>query len=723
MIGVPAAVRLTGRALERISLLRERALAMQHSLSPFTHEVERQVLLAEGLQATEGESRLLGFAERIYHILDGMTPVIGEGELIVGLPLFTDGSEEDRLAMATAQETIARLHPKAGGMTGHMTIDEESLLRLGVRGILQRIDELDAAHHEFYAACRRALGGILTAAEHYRTHALCLAEASADPVVAGEYRAGAETLAQVPVHPARTFREALQSHYFVLYCLHMESFGQLYGRVDRWAYPYYLADITAGRLTDEEALELLSAYYSKINELHGTWPTAVLVGGQDTDGNDVTNALSYLCLDALDATCLVNPSLAISCHPGTPDALLRRGCELLLKGHARPAFFNDTVIVPGMEAAGCTRAEAVNYVHSSCVEITPGGCSNVWVASPYLDLLLPLEWIFNEGRSFLPTNPETGLDLGPLERYASFDSLLAAYQRQLAAYINKEANGQVSVRRERWENNAYPLLSCFVRDCLERGMDIDRGGARHNWVMPSHVGLANTIDSLAIIRELVYTRRSHMLAELRDLLLHPDRQEERRQIARSIIPYGNDCAQTDELAKALTDFIADTYTQVKEPVLDSSFHPGYFCWVMHEHWGRQTGASLDGREAGEVLADGSGAAQGRDRRGPTTAINSVTGWNHTPCLGGIAMNLKFTAHSLRGPEGAEALLALVKSYLAQGGFEIQINVVSAETLRDAQTNPTHHRDLVVRVAGFSEYFVLLSPAMQNEVIARTAHEC
>jgi formate C-acetyltransferase len=347
----------------------------------------------------------------------------------------------------------------------------------------------------------------------------------------------------------------------------------------------------------------------------------------------------------------------------------------------------------------------------------------VWVASPYLSLLLPLEWVLNQGESALTESRHISLDLGPLEQFTTFESFFNAYQTQLAAYIRHETEGQIAARRGRFERNAYPLLSCFVRDCLARGLDMDQGGARHNWVLPSHVGLANAVDSLAVIRELVYRRKTHTLADIRDLLHDPVRAAERQLLARSITPYGNDCAATDDLAKQVTDFITETYRTLREPVLDSTFHPGYFCWIMHERMGSITGASPDGRPAGAVLADGSGAAQGRDRVGPTAAINSATSWEHSPCLGGIAVNLKFAPDTLRGDAGTDALLALVQSFLAQGGFELQVNVVDSDILRNAQAHPEHYRDLVVRVAGFSEYFTLLSPATQDEVISRTAHEC
>lgn len=714
---------LCPEAQQRIAALREDILLLQ--MRENNVELEKYVIGSQVLAALPVEtSRPALHAEVVFQRLTRMTPLIQQGELIVGRMRYVE-TEADAEELKQANQ-LPNPHPSTRGMAGHMTIDEGALLRDGVTGTLARIDEYahqyvdDPERQEFYRACRGVLDGVLIAAEHYRAQAEALATACNDPVQAEEYRQIACTLAQVPCHEARSVREALQSHFFLIYCLRMESYGHVPGRLDQWLYPYYQMDKERG-VSDEEILELLCAYYLKYNELHGTWPSSVMVGGQREDGQDVTNPLSYLCLDAMEAVNLVNPALAISCHPGSPDALLLRGCDLLIQGYARPAFFNDDVIIPGMVHAGCTRAEAINYIHSTCVEITPGGCSNVWVASPYVNLVAPLEWLLNRGQSFLVSNPASGLDLGPLEQFTTFESFLDAYKQQLSALIEHAVNEQIALRQQRWDYNCFPLLSCFVCDCLERGKDIDRGGARHNWVMPSHVGLANLVDSLTIIRESVYQRGTHTLDALRELLLDAEKVDERQLLAHTIIPYGNDCVQTDAVAIAITKFIAETYYHHREPVLDSTFHPGYFCWMMHAWLGQQTGASIDGREAGAVLADGAGSAQGRDRGGPTAAINSVTQWNHTPCLGGTALNLKFSAGTLLDTSGRQVLLALIKSFMAQGGFEIQINVLHAEALQHAKVQPEQYRDLVVRVAGFSEYFVKLPSEIQEEVIARTMH--
>ena len=278
-------------------------------------------------------------------------------------------------------------------------------------------------------------------------------------------------------------------------------------------------------------------------------------------------------------------------------------------------------------------------------------------------------------------------------------------------------------RHRRNDHCVNPLLSCFVNDCLERGLDIEQGGAKYNWIMPSFVGMANLVDALYAIKELVFDGKQLTLCQLKDILDNNFEGQEslRYQILNKIPKYGNDIDDIDKLFGFFTEHIVAECTRHKGMHSNGDLIPSVFCWEMHERFGRQTQASPDGRLAGFPLGDGSGPCQGREMNGPTASIISSTKWDHHRLIGGVAVNLKFSKASL-GSNSVEVMKFLVKTYMERGGFEVQINVVDNETLKKARQNPDQYRDLVVRIGGYSDYFVKLTPQMQDEVILRTTHE-
>ena len=267
-----------------------------------------------------------------------------------------------------------------------------------------------------------------------------------------------------------------------------------------------------------------------------------------------------------------------------------------------------------------------------------------------------------------------------------------------------------------------PFLSCFVNDCLERGTDIEQGGARYNWIMPSFVGMANLVDSLYTLKELVFEKKEFTIAELKQILDNNFDGEEllRLRILNSIPKYGNDVDEIDSYFGLITEHIISECKKYCGVHQNANLIPSVFCWVMHEQFGRTTGATPDGRKAGFPLGDGSGPCQGREMKGPTASILSSTKWAHHELIGGVAVNMKFSKKSL-GMHSLNTMKSLIKTYIKRGGFEMQINVIDKETLEKAVTNPEEYKDLVVRIGGYSDYFVKLSPQMQQEVILRTEH--
>jgi len=399
---------------------------------------------------------------------------------------------------------------------------------------------------------------------------------------------------------------------------------------------------------------------------------------------------------------MVYPAVGLCYTSEMPDAILTQACELLAKGRSHPAIFNDDVISKGLERYGVPADEAHDYIHSTCVEITPVASSNVWVASPYT----------NMAQLLLNTMQE---------EHSDFDALMEALLARLDGIIERNFKAQNDFRRTRAENSLNPLLSCFVDDCLARGVDIEKGGARYNWIMPSFVGMANLVDSLYALRTLVYERRELTVSELCACLANDFVGHEALLAKVNALPkYGNNVDEVDELFSGLIDHIVKECQKYTPMHAYGRLIPSVFCWVMHERFGRETGATPDGRRAGFPLGDGSGPCQGREKNGPTASILSSTKWEHYELIGGVAVNMKFSRSSM-GANSIDVMKALIRAYMKRGGFEMQINVVDCALLERAQKDPDAYGDLVVRIGGYSDYFTRLSPQMQAEVIQRTEH--
>ena len=657
-------------------------------------------------------------------ILRNADVCISPDELLVGKTPRREPTA-DEAARLDAVRPFMGAQPHTSGQTGHMAVDHEQLLALGCRGIQEEIRakqaRLDVAKPDqqeqfmFLEAAWEALDGVCDFARRHAEAARELAAAESSHRRKRELLDIAEMCDRVPAQPATTFREALQASHFINFCIQFaEPVGLLCpGRMDRWLEPFYQRDLAEGRITPAQAQELVDCYYILINEIipRGL-AIGAMVGGQDAEGNDVTNDVSFMCLQAVENTRLAYPTLGICWHEGTPDALLDFGCEIMANGRANPAAFNDEVIPEGLRRAGVRPGESHEYINSTCVEISPIGSSNVWVASPYYNLTQCLldvveEYVAGESQAPLPT----------------FAQLKRDIKRRLTGQIRDAIAEQNTCREARFRFGGTPLLSCFVNDCLERGKDIDHGGARHNWVECSFVGLANLVDSLMVIKEFVYDKKTITLGALKQTLDTDYAGEEALRQCFLNFPekYGNDRDDVDGLAREFTEFVAKE-TGKHRVRLNDRYYAGFFCWIMHQQLGSITGASPDGRRAGFPFADGAGPAQGRERLGPTAAVKSVTKWDHTPMLGGLVLNLKFSPKALRDPSSRANLTAVIKTYMRLGGQEVQVNCVGRDTLEAARRNPEQYRDLLVRIAGYVDYFVGLPEGMQEEVILRTEFE-
>lgn len=695
--------------MNRIERLRQNALQLNHCRDEFYYKFYK---------AYEEYSHLGEFeryAEAFFRAFCDLTPRIDVGELIVGklgAPLV--GMEQSEWESTYRNVAKERCDRAGGGQDSHMAIDYELLLSKGIGGVIELIDgyteSCDEETAAYYRCCRRCLLAVAEHAKRYSALALELSEQEENPERARELLELSHVCERVPMNPARSFYEAVQSVHFMSYAISLDPFRfcpqqfQL-GRPDRYLLPYYERDLGSGLLTKERAQLLLDCLGIQINcRVPSGLSSGYLVGGKDSDGRVVANDLTEMCLRVIDDIRLVYPAVGLCYTEDTPSHLLTLSCEILSHGCSHPAIFNDDVIAQGLVSWGVPASEAVEYIHSTCVEITPIASSNVWVASPYTNMVQLL------------------LDTMSQE-YDDFDAHLKALLLLLDEHIEKNFEEQKRYRKTRSKNGLKPLLSCFVKDCLANGTDIEDSGARYNWIMPSFVGMANLVDSLYALKYLVYDRKMMSVTELFQILEHNFEGHEalRAELLEKLPKYGNNDDTVDGYFEILISHLVKKCRELTGEDLRHALIPSVFCWQMHEFFGRETGATPDGRVAGFPLGDGSGPCQGRERLGPTASILSSTKWKHSDLIGGVAVNMKFSKSSL-GRDSLSAMVALIQAYMARGGFEIQINVTDRETLLKAKENPEEYRDLVVRIGGYSDYFVKLSKEMQAELILRTEHK-
>ena len=627
------------------------------------------------------------------------------GECIVGKLAFRQPTAEDETRLAEARKLLATVPAFPGGDSGHFHPDYEKIFRVGTSGLLAEIDRrrTRGGSPAFYDACRAAMEGFCTYLG--RVADACDAAANDDPNLAEM-----ATMCRALRHrPPRTFHQACQLMFLVLVASQVEDHGlSNYGRMDQTLWPLYEADLAAGRTTPQRALELISMMYIQLNRLvPPTLALAVIVGGVTGEGRDATNDLTYICLAARQATRLCYPTVGLAWHDRTPDALMDFAVDMLSTGIGDPAFFNAPVISRGLRDHGVSDADSHNFMNSTCVEIKTVGNSNVWVASRYFNLPAALLEVMAA---------EADGTMAPAE---DVEELSRRVRAVLTREISHTADRLTEIWADRARRGGFPFASCIIADCLARGRDYDDGGCRYNWAEVSFVGLANLTDAMIALAELVYQRRELNLAEFYRICQADFANEEplRQRIVHRLPKYGNGDDAADALAGEWARFLMDTteaHTAGPHRLV-----PGFFCWVMHGRLGEETIATPDGRHAAAPLADGAGPAQGRDTAGPTASVRATTSWPHEQVLGGLAHNLKFTPALLASDAGRRGVRHVIETYLRRGGFELQINVVSAETLRAAQGDPESHRDLIVRVAGYSDYFTNLTAHLQDEVIRRT----
>jgi formate C-acetyltransferase len=563
-----------------------------------------------------------------------------------------------------------------------------------------------------------------------------LARQEQDPARRTELEQMAAVCRRVPAHAPRSFQEALQAYWFV----HIGVISELNpwdafnpGRLDQHLYPFYRRDIDNGLLTAESARELLQAFWIKFNN-HPAPPKVgitakesntyvdfalINIGGLAADGSDAVNPLSYLILDVVEQMRLLQPSSMVQISKKSPDRFLRRALKVVRSGFGQPSLFNSDGIVQQLVRQGKSIEDARLGGASGCVESGAFG-KECYILTGYVNLPKLLELSLNDG-----LDPVSGRQLGPrtgaAASFADFEALFQAFRHQLNHFIDIKIQGNRIIERINASAMPVPFLSLLIEDCIARGLDYNAGGARYNTSYLQGVGLGTVTDSLAAIRRLVFEERRLTLPELAAALgANYLGHEPLRVILREECPkYGND----DEGADAILRQVFEVYHAAvnDRPNAKGGVHRiNLLPTTVHVYFGSRVGATPDGRRAGEPLSEGISPVQGADRHGPTAVIKSAAKIDHLR-TGGTLLNQKFIPQILQDEEGIAKLAHLVRSYFRLDGHHIQFNVVNGETLQAARREPEKYRDLIVRVAGYSDYFVDLTTELQEEIIRRTAH--
>ena len=674
---------------------------------------------------------------------------------------------------------------------GHINVDYAKVINSGLEGVIAECREALSKLYigsgdylkrkAFLESAIESCEAVITYAKRYSALAKKEADACTDATRRAELIRISETCAHVPAKPARSFYEACQAFWFIQQLLQCESSGHSIspGRFDQYMYPLFKKDIDSGKETLASAQEYLDCIWVKLNDLNKVRDAAsaegfagyglfqnLIVGGQNEDGVDVTNELSYMCMEATVHVRLPQPSLSIRVWNKTPHDLLIKAAAVTREGLGVPAFYNDEVIIPSIMSRGLTLADARDYCIIGCVEPQKGARTDGWHDAAFFNMCRPLELVFSNGYD---KGELIGLQTGDVEKMATFDEFFEAYKAQQLYMIEMMVHADNAVDYAHSVRCPLPFQSCLCNDCIERGTSLQEGGAHYNFTGPQGFGIANMTDALLAMKTLVFEEKKVTMAEMKQALadnfgkglipkkalelttevarqldangisVNEDmiraiyqnitnaesvsaekkaRYQEILDMIASLPKYGNDIPEVDEFARQ----VGNTYTKPFENFTNNRggmFQAGLYPVSANVPLGYQTGATPDGRLAFTPIADGVGPASGRDIKGPTATANSVARLDHGIASNGTLFNQKFHPSALSGMGGLEKFVAYLRGYFDQKGMHVQYNVVSKETLLDAQKNPDKYKTLVVRVAGYSALFTTLSRSLQDDIINRT----
>ena len=673
---------------------------------------------------------------------------------------------------------------------GHVTVKYWEVLEIGFEGIMEKAQkELDgcsvgdgnyARKSHFLDAVILSCKAVIDYAGRYAKLAQEMAAQTSDPVRKQELFVIAENCSRVPAKGAQNFYEACQSFWFVQQLLQMESSGHSIspGRFDQYMYPYYKKDMEAGTITREFAQELMDCIWVKLNDLNKCRDAAsaegfagyslfqnLIAGGQNKEGEDVTNDLSVMCIQASMHVHLPAPSLSVRVWNGSPHEFLIKAAELTRTGIGLPAYYNDEVIIPALQNRGLSLEDAREYNIIGCVEPQKAGKTEGWHDAAFFNMCRPLELVFSNG---MDKGEMVGIPTGDVTQMKTFDEFFDAYKKQMEYCISLLVNADNAIDVAHAERCPLPFLSCMIDDCLKEGKSVQEGGAVYNFTGPQGFGIANMADGLFAIRKLVYEDKKVSMKELKEALawnydkgldaqsagdmtemimkamqkagrnvdastaegllktfmgMKPGEQKIQRfkeihDMIDEVPKFGNDIPEVDYFAREVAYTYSKPLQKYNNP-RGGKFQAGLYPVSANVPLGGQTGATPDGRYAHTPVADGVSPSAGKDVKGPTAAATSVSRLDHFIVSNGTLFNQKFHPSALSGREGLEKFVALIRGYFDQKGMHMQFNVVDRQTLLDAQEHPEKYKHLVVRVAGYSALFTTLSRSLQDDIIRRT----
>ena len=699
----------------------------------------RRGYLLDSYADTEGKPIVVRQALALRDILRRMPVDIAPGELIVGyhpesspppdapIPpsLYPEDlrvhTDEERAAMGAGVFT-------SGVKTGHLTPNFPRLLSEGYDAILRKIEapRPDAtpeqqAERDAMAVAVRAASGF---SERYARRAGRMARSEADPVRARELEAVSAACSHVAHRPARTLQEALQLiwHAFLIECVEEGESTAAFalGRFDQYCRPYWEADLERG-VSREDLCELIGCFWVKLNEFSGLQVLNLTIGGTDLDGGDAVNDVSYACLELMSEMRTATPSLSVRYHPGIDATFFRRAVALGAEGIGQPAFYGDASAIKSMVSAGVDPKDAVDVVPGGCVELGIQGCCYPWVGN-FLNMPKCLDLALHNGHDSL-TGLQIGPETGTSTELDTFAKLLDAYHTQMGAMMDLMAHAENSCDCYAGRYRPYLFLSAIVDDCAELGIDITCGGARYNFTEVQGVGVAHVVDSLLNIRKLVYEDREMALPALMVTLdaNFEGNEPVRRRLQRMRPCYGDGSPDAADMAREVVHGFYDRVERYTNP-RGGEFRPGLLVWTLYDHWRDTIGALPDGYRPGDPLVSGIAPREAAGIGSPTSILRGVTAFDHSRCVGGLTMNMRFDGPTMRTDAGLTALAQLTRVYFDRGGMQIQFNVIDSDLLREAQASPEEYAGLVVRVSGFSARFVEMSRVIQDEIIARSEME-
>ena len=635
-------------------------------------------------------------------------------------------------------EKVVKINQKDHAQ-GHICPHVKKWLHYGPVGLLEQARTKPAGVREeqedFYQGVCLVLEGAICFMKRYADLARQRAQTESNEASSWNLRQVADVCHRLAEGPPGSFHEALQSVWFLFVILHMESNASSFspGRMDQYLYPYYERDMRQGRLTDQTALELIELLWIKFNQIvymrhaHSAryfagFPIGfnVAVGGQTAEGQDATNALSYLFLKAQEHIGLPQPNLSARLHRDSPDDFVDACTRVIGLGSGMPQIFNDESIIPALTSQGIGHEDAMDYAVVGCVELTTQGNNLGWSDAAMFNLVKALELTLNNGRCML-TNRRMGLETGHLTDYESFADLEQAYGRQIRFFVKRMMQACEWIEEKHQEHLPTPFLSAVVDDCLDRGLDVTTGGAHYNLSGIQAIQVANVADSLAVLKQLVYEQqrvsRDELLAACR---ANFSGHEILQQICLHQVPkYGNDTEWVDQLGAQWLTYFADQLTAYSN-YRGGPYHMGLYTVSAHVPMGQNVAATPDGRLSGSPLADGGMSPMyGRDRLGPTAVLRSVARAPLTRASNGTLLNMKFLPVFFQTLRGQKQFSALLKAFVRLGIHHVQFNVLRREDLLAARRNPEAYRGLTVRVAGYTAYFTELAEDLQDEIIART----